>query len=204
MSKATVVSVCNFDIGPEYKPQLSPSHFFVPAAKPNGIAVMSFDDPIQYIPTLDYKTIVVPVPAKEVAKSIVEDWVTAQLKVENGARPGLFWVEGEYEVEDIISEYPAEVSKAFADHKQWCELLMKMGDDLWQEFRKHRHITSSMINAAAFLGEDREWSKVRKNSDFVKCPACKSLIENDASVCKVCRTIVNKSAFEALNLSIAE
>lgn len=204
MSESTVVSVCNFDIGPEHKPQLNPAHYLVPAATDDKLGILVITDPLQYIPQLDHKVLVVTVPSNEIAKSVVEDWVNGQLKISGAdVRPGIFWVKGEQDSDSIKTDFADELRSAYLSHGKWCRELLKMADDLWTEFRKYRHISTSMINAAKYLNAEREWIKTPEPLDMVKCPACRTILDSDAIICKVCRTVVNKARFSELGLEIA-
>lgn len=200
---ATVVSVCNFPIGPEFKPQLNPAHFSVPAATEDDLGILVVKDVLQYIPQLDYKTIVVGVPDKELANSIVEDWVGGQLQITAEARPGIFYVDGEYDSDEIKDEYDERLQSVVNAHTNWCQALLRMADDLWQVKKQHRHISSSMINAASYLQAEREWTRAPRPEDFKKCPACRIQLDQDAIICKGCRVIIDKAQFAALGLQLA-
>lgn len=201
MAKASVVSVCNFPIGPEFKPGLHPSDYVVPAAKDEDTpGVLVIEDGFHDIPLLDYKTMRIVVPAAEIARAVSEDYKIAQLQIAVDASPGVFHVDGEHEPEDIGSEFPTLVQTAKIFHRNWANRLVKMADDLWQMKRSHRNIATTMINAALYLKLDREWSKEHKPEDLKKCIGCGSLVDAEAAICRFCRTVVNPKAYELLTV----
>lgn len=203
MSKATVVSVCNYPIGPEFKPGLHPSDYSIPAAENEDTpAVLVIEDGFHDIHLLDYKTMRVTVPSAEIARAVVEDYKIAQLQIADNALPGLFYVDGEYEPIEAVNEFPKLVGNARVQHRNWCNRLVKMADDLWQLSKRHRHISTTMINAASYLKLEREWSKEHMPEDLAKCPGCASLVPAEAAVCRFCTTIINKAAYS--NLTFAE
>lgn len=203
MDKATVISVCNFPILNEYKPQLNPSFFSIEAAEEGSIAVLVIDSPLEYVPTLDYKSIVRNVPALEVAKSFVRDWVEGQLctSIATGALPGLFAVDNPYTIDEADERFPDEITTARSQHTNWANNLVKMADDIWAESPKHRHISDSMRNAAKFLKLDRAWAKRFEPSTQIFCPACRSVVDSQAIVCKVCRCVLDQKKFDKLTFS---
>lgn len=81
MSNSTIVSVCNFPIGPEFKPGLFPNDYVIPAASEDKLGIVVISDAWTDVPLLDRKTIRVPILSAEVARSIVEDWKIAQLQI---------------------------------------------------------------------------------------------------------------------------
>lgn len=203
MSKATVVSVCNYPIGPEFKPGLHPSDYTVPAAESeDNPGVLVIADGFHDIHMLDYKTMRVTVPGEEIARAVVEDYKSAQLQLSPNAAPGVFHVGGEYESGlDAAADFPELYNNAKTFHRNWCNNLVKMADDLWHLKRSHRHIATTMINAALYLKLDREWSRTYKPEQLIACPACASMISSEAAICKVCRTVTNKVAYAELQLA---
>ncbi len=199
MGKATVVSICNFPIGPEFKPGLHPSDYSIPAAKDGIPSVLVINDAFHDVPLLNYKTIRVNVPAEEIARAVCEDWKIAQLQTAVGAMPGVFYVSGEYDGEDILATFPEHIQKARTEHNNWCNRLVKMADDLWQLKRSHRHIATTMINAAKYLNlENREWASDFKAEDTIRCPGCREFVDSEAAICRHCKTIINMELYESL------
>jgi len=203
VDKATVVSVCNFPIDNEYKPQLNPSFFSIKAAEEGSIAILVIESPIEYVPTLDYKSVVRNVPALEVAKSFCRDWIDGQLctSIATGALPGLFAVDNAFTIDEADEQFPTEISNARSQHTNWANNLVKMADDIWSESPKHRHISDSMRNAAKYLKLERAWAKRFEAAAQIFCPACRTVIDSKAIVCSKCNCIINEEAYDKLRFA---
>lgn len=193
MSKATIVSICNFPIGPEFKPGLFPNDYIVPAATEDRLGIVVISDAWTDVPQLDRKSIRITILAAEVARSIVEDWKTAQLQIGPGSQPGLFYLDGEHTEDEILEDEGGQIllMKARTEHTEWANRLVKMADDLWQLKPSYRQISRTMISAAKFLNLDRQWMKSAKPTDTVVCPACTSRVPTGAAVCLHCKAIID-------------
>lgn len=201
MSHATIVSVCNFPIGPEFKPGLFPNDYVIPAATDEGLGIVVVSDGWTDIPQLDRKTIRVPVPAAEIARSIVEDWKIAQLEIGAGAQPGLFYVDGALSEDEIVDELEAELNKARTEHSAWCRKLIKMADDLWAIRPITIQISASMVNAAKFLNVDRAWLRNTLVEEITVCPSCTTKLITGTVVCPNCRVILDKDKYAELEFA---
>lgn len=198
---ATVVSLYNDDIGPEHKPGVHPDNWFVvPAATEDELGILVVRDGWHDVPLLDYKTTRMSIPAHEIARAISEDWKVAQVMADGVAMPGVFHVHGEHDDESVKDDFSNKIDIAKEQHIHWCTRLIKMADDLWQVSRQHRHIATTMINAAKFLKQEREWASDFKPVETTKCIACLSILDYGAIVCKHCGVIVDKDRFAELDL----
>lgn len=195
MSNATIVSVCNFSIGPEFKPGLFPNDYVIPAATEDKLGLAVIGDGYVDVPQLDRKSIRMIVIAAEIARSIVEDWKIAQLQIGPGAQPGLFYVDGAHSEDTILDTCEDKLEKARNEHTEWANRLVKMGDDLWQLKPSHRQISRTMISAAIYLHVDRVWTKSSKPTDTVICPACTSRVPTGAAVCLQCKVILDPEKY---------
>lgn len=206
MSTATVVSVCNYPVGPEFKPGLFPRTYEIPAATGHFTdsfvpGVLIIEDGFHDIPQLDYKTIRVTVPAIEIARSVVNDYCTAQLQVSEVALPGMFALDSGYQASEVVVMFENELGAALERHTAWCRNLVKMGDDLWNISKQSRHISTTMRNAAKFLQLQREWLSDATPIMTAKCPACFSIIEQGASICKHCHAVLDKERAAQFSLA---
>jgi len=195
MSKCTVVSICNFSIGPEFKPGLFPNDFVIPAASEESLALLVIEDGWTDVPLLDRKSMRVPVLSAEIARAVVEDWKSAQLQIGLGSQPGLFYVDGEHDEDDILEGCEDLLVKARNEHTEWTNRLVKMADDLWYMKQSHRQISRTMIHAARYLHVDRAWTKSSRPDDTVICPACTSRVPAGAAVCLQCRAIIDAEKY---------
>lgn len=201
MGNATIISVCNFKIGPEFKPGLFPNDYVVPAATPENLGLVVVSDGWTDIPQLDRRSIRIAVPAAEIARSIVQDWKVAQLEIGPGAQPGLFYVDGALSEDEVMDELDAEVKNARVEHSNWCRKLVKMGDDLWAIRPITIQISASMINAAKYLNVDRVWLRNTVVEDITVCPACTTKLITGTVVCPNCRVIIDKDRYSELEFA---
>jgi hypothetical protein len=199
MGQATIVSVCNFPIGPEFKPGLFPNDYIIPAAEEGGLGIIIISDAFTDIPQLDRKNIRVTVPAAEVARSLVEDWKSAQLMIGPGAQPGLFYVDGALSEDEIIDELSNEINKARDEHTEWAQRLVKMADDLWAIKPLFVQISAGMIYAAKYLHVDRVWTQNVRPEQSMVCPSCNSRISSLTVVCPHCSVILNEEKHAQFN-----
>lgn len=202
MSNSTIVSICNFSIGPEFKPGLFPNDYIIPAATEDKLGIVVIGDAWTDIPLLDRKTIRVPILSGELARSIVEDWKIAQLRIGPNAQPGVFYVDGAYSEDTILDNCQEQLNIARVQHTGWANRLVQMADDLWQMKPIHSQISSTMINAARYLKiEDRVWMKSAKPEDTVRCPSCTSIVPAAAVVCGICHVVLNAEEYKSLTFA---
>lgn len=203
MSISTVVSLCNYPIINEHKPTIQPSYYSIPAAdKELKIAVLHIMDAICYEYASGHRSIMRDVMSKEVAKSVVDDYSIAQLCLENGAKPGLFWVEGKYSEKQVLNSFEEEIEEMTQKHTLWAKQLVKMGDDLWSVHKQHRHITRTMIDGATFLGLTREWTEIPSPENFMNCPACGDKLLASVVLCKTCKCVIDAEKYSKLTFAI--
>jgi len=195
LSNATIVSICNFSIGPEFKPGLFPNDYVIPTATEDKLGIVVVSDAWTDVPLLDRKSMRVTIPAVEVARAIVEDWKIAQLQIGPNAQPGVFYVEGAHSEDTILDNFDHLIAKARTEHIEWANRLVRMADDLWQIKPVHRQISRTMINACKYLKVDRVWTKSAKPEDTTRCPACAATIPSNVIVCQFCHVILNEEEY---------
>lgn len=192
----TVVSVCNFQVGPEYKSGVFPSTYTIPPAEDGSYSTLRIEEGFHDIPQLDYKTIRVPVSPKEIANSVVNDYRRDSLEVSDGAMPGLFCVEGDFSP-NTNEAHEELLSQAVGQHTNWTQRLIRMGDSNWNVKKDHRQITDIIRSAADYLHVQREWNSKMRPDDFSKCPACRTLIDSEAAICAHCGAVVDATKAES-------
>jgi hypothetical protein len=201
--EATVVSLMPCAIV-EKKPGLIPDTYFLPKAEKGdfqSIVVTDTRFPV-YIDN-DRGTMWIPALGETVAESIVRDYSNAQLGIEDGAKPGLFWIPGEHTKSNISKNHQAELSAGKDMQTRWFKRLVRLADDDWNRFHQHRMISDIQRYAAEFLGSDREWLSIDMQSlDVVRCPACSIVLQNPhAAICINCRCVLNRAAYEKLTFA---
>lgn len=196
--KATVVSLLPYETPPEEKPHILPSTFRIPVAPKGGLAVLHVGEGRYNVPNhFDDRNIPVVVSPDEMARSIVEDFVSAQIALDEGAGPGLFWVKGELSVEDVLSNYPEEVEAARARQKKWFQSLVSLADADFTKNRNRLSISDIQKAAAREMNITREWVDFTPQ-ELMKCPFCMSAISPEAVKCQVCNEIVNKEKYKEM------
>lgn len=207
MAKCTIVSFYPRPIV-ETKPGLNPNTFIIPESVEEGefVSVTVGEIPITDRIYLDKDrgNLVVPVPVTEVARSIVEDFCSAQPWIGPEAGPGIFWVEGEYTKEEIIEKFEEQLWEAQEKQKAWALELIKAADDDWSKYKRHRTITDLQRFFAKQMDLTREWIVEHKDTtDVTKCPYCSTIVSASAAVCPTCRNVINAAKFEELKAAIA-
>jgi hypothetical protein len=156
-ANATVVSILPAKVNEE-KPGLYPGTFQIPAAKDGDFNILHVGVS-HYIVYLDSSrgSLRVPELGSKIARSIVEDFIKAQIGVEDGREPGLFWVEGHLTKEEILAKHKDLLEQAKEKQKNWFTALVMLGDDNWVRYGTHSAISGVQITAAKSLGHKAEW-----------------------------------------------
>lgn len=207
MSKSTIVSVIPFPLI-ETKPGIYPGKFEIAAAKPNDFEILVIGNSVYHVEIDENRTITVPAVSEQIAESIIEDYVIAQIAFsrEEDVAPGIFWVPGENTKKDIITKFNEKLEYAKQRQIRWFRELVKIADDDWEKTRKHRAISDMQRYAAKSLELDRPWiipiSINDENSLMTKCVACRSIVSTDAIVCSNCKCILQPEKYK--NLQFAE
>jgi hypothetical protein len=202
---ATVVSFVPWTT-PETKPGMIPGFYELPARVDKntpGILVVT-DAKNNIYMGFDREPFPSPVPADQLAKSLVDDAVTGYLEVDEDSRPGYFWLEGKFTAKEILEKFPKEVEEAKRKQNKWFMKMIKVADDTWARFHQHRMITDIQRAAAFDLGlNGKEWAMKPEPISLIKCPACRTMIESDALVCSNCRAILKPEEAKKAGINFA-
>lgn len=199
----TVVSIMPFPLK-ELKPQIIPGYFQIPASRdgepvclPVGESIHWMESPFKGMPPMK-----VTETSKSMAKSIVNDFMEGMLAVDTDTLPGIFWVEGHFDVAGIRKNYNPNLERAIAKQNRWFIELIKIADDDWAKYHQHRAITDIQRCAAKALGMQREWLSATIDMQMTNCPLCKELVRPDAIVHTACGYILNPTAYEQMSSRI--
>lgn len=200
----TVVSYVPFDIVEE-KPGLTPGRFFIPKSDGTIPSLLIVERATHYV-YLDETRGSLPVrnPPDEVARSIVDDYVSAQLGISEVARPAMFWVAGEWSAENLQKQFVKEIALAKMRQKAWFLACCKIADDDWTRYHKHNVISDSQRLMAEMLGwtpEQHEWLGVAMSQQSEFCPACSTPVRPGIVVCPTCRCILDKKKHQELTFA---
>lgn len=195
----TVVSIMPFALK-EHKPQIYPGYFQIPASKDGSIQCLPVGDSIHWMesPFKGMPPIKITETSKVMARSIINDYVEAQLAIDSNAFPGIFWVEGHYGSGGIKQDHKAKLEAVRDAQNNWFVNLVRIADDDWQKSHQHQAISDKQRFAAKALGLDREWLSVTSDFIPVKCPACKEMVHPEAIVHAACGYILDLKKYEQL------
>lgn len=197
---ATICSLLPFDLV-EVKPGLTPTEFTVKKAEGDKPALTVIHEGVFYLvnpdplaDAKDVRNIKVPVPALELAQSIINDRVSAMLEVEYpDIIPGVWAVPGEYEdLKEFSRKYIKEITTYRLCQNNWFRKLVFKADDTWAKTKSPLAITDLNRYACDALGLKREWSSIANPEDVLKCPFCMNPIISGAIKCPTCHEVLDK------------
>lgn len=204
---ATIISLLPFDLV-ENKPGLTPNEYIVNGMKDDKPGITVFKENTFYMvnpdPLSDAKEvrfIKVPVPAFELAKSIISDYVVALLgAAPPDSVPGLIPIEGEYTIKEAGIKFLKEIMMARKCQNRWFSNLIDIADDTWSKSKSPVGISDLQRVAVKALGYNREWlNPIPLNPDqIVKCPFCQNVINPGAIKCLSCGEILDKKKYNEL------
>jgi len=203
----TVVNLLPYDIREE-KPHMLPSAFNIPAGKknPDGSVtpgILHVADGIHYIPNPiidDGKpgsSIKQTTPAREMARSICEDYNCAHVATDDGAEPGLFWVDGRLEADEVLEHYKDLYEFRLARMKNWFTNLVAMADADWNKNHNMMAVSDLQKKAARFLGIKKDWVEFAA-VETLNCKFCTSPVPLGAIVCPNCHNVLDVKKFEEM------
>jgi hypothetical protein len=198
---ATIISIapCSFV---EEKASLIPKTYIIPKCDtPDNPVLYKVNDAVtfEYIDEVR-KNRRYPVSAQQVAASIVNDIKNAMFGRDsaNNAFPGITYVPDEINsLSELTKKYPNLLGTLREQQTNWYKFLVHLADDDWSKFRQHKMITALSVQAAKYLGLEREWI-IDFTATQKKCPGCMSFVHNEAIICKHCNTVLNLEKFKLL------
>lgn len=204
MSKSTIVSVIPFPLV-EVKPGIYPGKFEIPAAGPDSFQLLVIGNSKYHVEVDEGRTITVTAESEDIAKSIIEDYVIAQIGFsrEEDTAPGIFWVPGEHDQTSILIKYSIQLQGAKDRQDRWFKKLVQVADDDWERSRQHRAISDVQRYAAKSLGLDKPWiiAPIPMTISTLKCVACQSLVTPETIVCPSCKCILNPEKYKNLQFA---
>lgn len=192
MDKSTIVSIYPKEIY-DVKETIQPGRFVIPAG--------TYDNPSIYVvgPSswwrdidIEQPMLEIPVSATQIAHSLISDFVNGMLGCDMGsAMPGLFFVDGERELEEIRSKYAIRLAEAKVKQENWFRVLVKLADSLWARGGGNPLVIwDEMRLAAKELGmETKPWIKDYLAIQMVRCFACGALRNPEFPICANCKNI---------------
>lgn len=202
--KSTVVSMIHIPLTEE-KPGLIPNVFRIPAGSPEKPSVTHISAAKHHVYLDDTRgSLPVRDASYEVARSIVEDYITAQPYISEGIYPGLFWVPGALSLEDIKEEFPELLTAAHIAHKRWTEKHLKAADDDYARYQKH-NVVSDFQRALAKMNNldprKHPWMNISDTMAQLSCPGCGNMTIPGVAMCGICKTVLNQEKYDQLTFA---
>ncbi len=199
----TIVSLVPFAIK-ELKPQIIPGYFQIPPARSGDIQVLPVGESIYWMesPFKGMPPIKITETSKAMARSIVNDYIEAQLATDTDVAPGVFWVEGHYDKKKAKEELFDRIKDAENRQNRWFINLIKIADDDWQQSHQHKFISDIQRHAARAMGMSREWLDVSLDAMMTSCPLCKELVRPDAIIHNMCGYVLRPDEYEKMKARI--
>jgi hypothetical protein len=197
----TVVSIMPIPLESR-KPGLIPGLFKLPASDgKEPLCLVVYDS--KYNVYIDDTRGSLPVreAADGVARSIVSDFVEGQLGANEGARPGLFWVVGEWTSAQIKDKYSTELLEARIAQQKWFIEICKIADNDWNRYHQHNVISDFQRKAAELLGytrESHEWMAPHLVMSNQSCPACSQQVPAKVVICPNCHCVLDAEKYKTL------
>jgi hypothetical protein len=198
----TVVSLLPFEPPPENKPHLIPSTFRIPKADEQlGLRCTHVGEACYFVPNpFDDRNTRVTVSPAEVARSLVEDYVSGQMCLDENSAPGLFWLEGELTELDVLEHYGAEVEKYKLFQRGWFKRLVDLADADFTKNKNRLAISDVQKAAAVYLHYKAEWVDFIGTTlqDTKLCQFCGTTLLATAIKCLTCNEVVDAVAYKKL------
>ena len=191
MDRTTIVSVYPREID-EKKVTLSPNRWVIPPGSPKTPSI-TIIGPASWWREIDedQPLLEIPVSSILIAESVIKDWMNGLVGCDMAdAMPGLFYVPGEFTLEEIQAKYAKTIATYVAKQENWYNALIRLGDGLWSRGRGNPVvITDDMRLAAREMGVTKDWMESFKAQGMIRCKACGALKNPDYPVCQTCRAI---------------
>lgn len=148
-------------------------------------------------------------PSDEVANSICNDFINAQLEVDDVAKPGIFWLPGLLFYDEIAKKYKERLDAVKEGQRRWFLNICRIADDDWNRYHKHNSVSDFQRTAARMLGWDPKehlWMDpevVQKpfEGKTTRCLACNTELEGEPVICKACGCILRPSEYDKMKFT---
>lgn len=212
MDKCTIVSVYHRQIV-AIKPTVMPGRFIVPAAEDNDFALLVVGTS-SWWKNVDEESPLLEIPcnSKQVADSIVNDYINALLGVGGEARPGIFVCFGDHDKKSILSYVDKISGKAFSvllgearqKQKKYYEQLIHISDTLWARTNGNPlTISDEARMACQKLNIKKPWLNDFNAPQQSNCKACGHLVNANYPICPNCKSVIDEVKAKELGLKFA-
>ncbi len=192
LDKATIVSIYPKALN-EVKETLFPGRFHVPAGR-YGSPSVTVIGPSSWWRDIDIEQplLEIPVSSVQIAQSIIVDYCNGFLGCNMAdLMPGLFFIPGEFTVEQVKKDYSLKLTEAKFKQDAWFSVLIRLANSLWARSNGNPLVIwDEMRMAARELGkEDVPWLKMDVQMNLVKCFACGGLRDPAYPICPSCKNV---------------
>lgn len=198
----TVISLVPFAIN-EFKPGVHPRRYDIPASVDGKPQVLVVRTGISFVSVADGRpALQMTSGSTDIARAVVDDYIGAQMGVDEGATPGLTWVNGEWTAEQVVEKFPDLLKELRERNNQWFLRLVRTGDDDWARYHAHRVISDMQRTACKLLNLERDWKvEVKELPKGVRCPGCGSISVVGTAVCGICKCVLDKELHAKLTFA---
>lgn len=140
------------------------------------------------------------------AESIIKDYVEGLHAYGPERKPGFFFIEGAYTLEEARKKpelnFKERIDRAKLYQENWYRELVKLADIGWARTNGNPlSISNDARMAAEILNlKEKPWMQDFKMMELIACPACGFLRNNLFPVCSNCRTILDPEKYAKLGL----
>ncbi len=193
LDKTTIVSIYPKYID-EMKVTIQPGRFIIQPGSPEKPSILTVG-PSSWWRDIDEDQPLLEIPQSsvQVAESVVKDYCNGILGCNmTDKMPGLFFILGEVNKENVTKQYSNEIQKALVKQRNFYSELVKMADSLWARSSGNPLAVSDDMRMAAKelnLTNTKDWMKDFSMIEMTRCTACGSLKNPDYPVCSSCRAI---------------
>lgn len=207
MDKSTVVSILPKHIS-ERKATITPGFFDIPPGRLENPSILVIG-PSSWWREVDegQPLLEIPVSSIQVADAIVRDYSNGLLACDMATQmPGLFYLPGEFTVEQIKKNHSVMLLNAAARQKKWFLELIRIADILWARSSGNPlSISDDARLACKELNiENKPWLGDIQASELVRCIACGTLRNPQFPICQSCHAIVDRKKAEELGLTFLQ
>lgn len=206
LDKSTIVSIYPRVIN-ERKPTIQPGDFYIDRGSVENPAILVVG-PSSWWKEIDENQplLEITVSSLQVADSVVRDYCNGVLGSNMGeSMPGLFWVPGEFTLDELKKQHKSLIEKAANKQKMFYKTVVKLADSLWARTNGNPLVISDdMRLAAKELGLQKDWTRDFQQIESVRCKACGSLKNPQFPVCPTCKAIDDPDLAKKLGIVFAQ
>jgi hypothetical protein len=201
---STVFSIVPFAIS-ESKPGIYPGIFNIPACmdeqEPTRLCI---DKPSKHMMMVGGKKdpIAIDTPSYELARSVVDDFLSDQIFSSPEAHPGLIWIQGELSVNEFKTKYMREHVDMIKTQDRWFLKIISETDQDWNKTHNLRVASNQARFAARKFGLDKEWLRDEQIAlEHDVCPACSTKNPPRNVICMNCKCVLKPALYEKLQFA---